>query len=257
MLVKIPLLSLLLFGITYPLCFWLSFRDPIQHHFHRFHLGCPALVGGLAVGWIWFLPLSQPLKNFGLIWLMLFFFLTAFYWKKTKVNLWIISFLVLYGIKLYANLCGQWLAFHPVEIAVSLLDGLIVSATFYAMNLGHFYLNVHGLKINHLKNAVQAFILLVILRLIWDIYSVQACRVMDNGEEIKLVHFLLSTDGLLLWVALFFGTLFPFGASYFAFGTLKLKNTQATTGILYVILAAVLLGDLAYKYYLLKYGIAL
>ena len=80
---------------------------------------------------------------------------------------------------------------------------------------------------------------------------------MYDGEQVSLLHFMFTIDGFLLWVAIFFGTVFSLGASYFAFGTLKLKNTQATTGILYVLLSAVLLGDLAYKYYLLKFAIPL
>ena len=105
--------------------------------------------------------------------------------------------------------------------------------------------------------AVIAFAVLLALRLVWNIFYISTGVAIQGGEEVSLLHFMMSIDGFFLWVALFFGTLFPLGASYFAFGTLKLKNTQATTGILYVLLSAVLLGDLAYKYYLLKYFIPL
>ena len=80
---------------------------------------------------------------------------------------------------------------------------------------------------------------------------------MYGGEQTRCLDFMNSMDGFMLWMALFFGVLFPLAGLYFAFGTLKLKNTQATTGILYVLLSAVLLGDLAYKYYLIKFGIAM
>ena len=58
-------------------------------------------------------------------------------------------------------------------------------------------------------------------------------------------------------MGIFFGALFPLFSLYFVLGTLKLKNTQAATGILYVTLCSVLLGDLTYKYYLIKFGIPL
>ena len=54
-----------------------------------------------------------------------------------------------------------------------------------------------------------------------------------------------------------FGTIFPLVALYFVDGTLKVKSTQSATGILYVILIAILIGDLTYKYYLIQYGIVL
>jgi hypothetical protein len=60
-------------------------------------------------------------------------------------------------------------------------------------------------------------------------------------------------EGIFLLVAFFFGTLFPLVSIYFVWGTLKAKSTQSATGILYVLLSAILIGDIAYKYYLLNY----
>ena len=60
-------------------------------------------------------------------------------------------------------------------------------------------------------------------------------------------------EGIFLLVAFFFGTLFPLVSIYFVWGTLKVKSTQSATGILYVLLSAILIGDIAYKYYLLNY----
>ena len=60
---------------------------------------------------------------------------------------------------------------------------------------------------------------------------------------------------MMLFVALLFGVIFPLITLFFVKEILKLKNTQATTGMLYVILSAILIGDIAYKFYHLKYGI--
>ena len=49
MLTKIPLLTLLIFSVTYPLCFWLSARDPLKNKFHHFHIGLPNVTAGLCV----------------------------------------------------------------------------------------------------------------------------------------------------------------------------------------------------------------
>ncbi len=67
MLFKIPLLAFLVFGVTYPLFFWLTAKDPIKHNFHRFHLACPVVIAGMAIIGLWFLPVPQVLKNAGLI----------------------------------------------------------------------------------------------------------------------------------------------------------------------------------------------
>ena len=280
MLVKILFLSLLIFGVTYPLCFWISFKDPIKNHFLRFHLGCPVFLVGLALMGLQFsngstgpsmllgtstlslskgspLVIDGHLKLILWVWFVCALLLTAYFWNKETVHLGLVTLLCLWGIKLYALFYSSWVAPVSQEIALSILGGLIVSAVFYAMNLGHFYLNVHGLKLHHLKNAVRGFGALLLFRLCWNIYGLMALKTMYGGEQISLMYFMATAEGVFLWVALFFGVLFPLGSLYFIFGTLKLKNTQATTGLLYVVLSALLLGDLAYKYYLLKHSIPL
>ena len=255
MLIKIPLLSFLLFGMTYPLFFWLTAKDPIKHNFHRFHLACPVIMAGLAIIGLYYLPVPVILRHAGLVWLACAFLTTAIFWNKDGVNPWVITLLCLWGLKFFAAVYGHLMQFNYLELAICILSGLIVSGIFYAMNLGHFYLNVHGLPIKHLIQATKAFTLLLILRLLWNIYYVPSAKVMAGGQEMALLPWMNSIEGFMLWVAIFFGTVFPLGGLYFVFGTLKLKNTQATTGILYVLLSAVLLGDLAYKYYLIKYSI--
>lgn len=257
MLIKLSFLSFLVFGVTYPLCFWISFKDPIKHHFLRFHLGCPVFLAGLAIVGSYFLPVDQHLKLLAWGWLICALFCTAYFWNKERVHLGIITLLCLAGIKLYISFYSLLVSPNPKQIFSSLLAGFILAAAFYAMNLGHFYLNVHGLKLYHLINSVRVFGILLLLRLLWDICTILSSQVIYIGESIPLIHFMSTVEGLFLFVAFFFGVLFPLGSLYFAFGTLKLKNTQATTGILYVILSGILLGDLAYKYYLLKWGIPL
>ena len=257
MLVEIPLLSFLLFGACYPLFFWLSAKDPLKNNFHRFHLGCPVFIAGLAIAGLWLMPVGQGLKNAALLWLMAALTVTWIFWNKETVRPLATTLISLWGLKLFAAVYGLYARPEVIPIAVSILSGLVVAAAFYAMNLGHFYLNVHGLNIKHLKIAVLALAILLALRLLWNIYYLAAGQIMHGGELTSLWAFINSIDGFLLWVAIFFGTVFPLGGLYFAFGTLKLKNTQATTGILYALLSAILLGDLAYKYYLLKFSIPL
>ncbi len=255
MLVKIPLLAFLVFGVTYPLFLCLHALDPIKHNFHRFHLGCPVIIAGLAVAGSFLLPLPMVLKAAGVLWVLFGLGVTAFYWNKEAAGPAAVLLLCLSGMVFYYFFYGNVVAHDAVGVLVGLLSGFIVSAIFYAMNLGHFYLNVHGLNIIHLRNAVLAFGLFLVGRLVWNVYYMIDGTLMYGGEEMAVWRFMNSMDGFLLWMAFFFGTLFPLGGLYFAFGTLKLKNTQATTGILYVLLSAVLLGDLAYKYYAFKFGV--
>jgi hypothetical protein len=141
-------------------------------------------------------------------------------------------------------------------LVVSLLGGMILSAAFYAMNLGHWYLNVHGLPLKHLKTATVTLGALLSIRLIWDVVMLFYSTVLFRGEYTHLWPFLIHMEGLFLIVAFFFGTVFPLISMYFVWGTLQVKSTQSATGILYVLLSAILIGDMAYKYYLLNYHLA-
>jgi hypothetical protein len=257
MLIKLSFLSFLVFGVTYPLCFWISFKDPIKNHFLRFHLGSPVFLAGLAIVGSYFLPVDMSLKVLAWSWLMCGLAVCAYFWNKETVNLGVVTLLSLSGIQIFVLFYRALVGTSVAEIMSSVLAGMILSAAFYVMNLGHFYLNVHGLKLYHLVNAVKVFGVLLVLRLWWNIYGIFTFQTMVGGEPLPLTRYMMTSDGIFLGVALFFGVLFPLGSLYFAFGTLKLKNTQATTGILYVILSGILLGDLAYKYYLLKHSIPL
>jgi hypothetical protein len=140
---------------------------------------------------------------------------------------------------------------------IGVLAGMIFCASLYAMNLGHWYLNVHGLPMKHLMRTTYVFAALLAIRLLWDTYFMSRGSVLFNGDIISLVRFIATIEGFLVLIGLFFGTVFPLLSLHFAKEVLKLKNTQSATGILYVILCSVLIGDITYKYYMIKYSVIL
>src|SRR3989338_7852156 len=86
MLITIPLLTALIFASIYPLCFWISARDPLKNDFHKFHLGLPNFVGGVAVVGVLLMDVPLSLKVAAILWKALFIFLSYGYWKKGNVN---------------------------------------------------------------------------------------------------------------------------------------------------------------------------
>lgn len=257
MLSIIPLLSFLIFSVLYPLCFWLSARDPLKKDFHHFHIGLPNVTAGLSVlGMVW-LKIPEDILVKACLWLVLFFLATFVYWKKQTVNPVVITAVSILGLQVYLKTHSYYLGFDPAAVFVSILSGLILSAAFYALNLGHWYLNVHGLPLTHLKRATAALGVLLGVRLLWNAAVFMSASVMYRGEAIGLAGFVTRLDGFFLVIAFFFGTLFPLVSIYFVWGTLKAKSTQSATGILYVLLSAILIGDMAYKYYLLNYNLPL
>jgi len=257
MLGTITILTTLSFALIYPFCFWISYRDPLKNNFHHFHCALPCVVGGIVTVFIFFSECPVPIKSQAIIWIVALLFVTAFYWKKESCHPLAITVPSLFGMYAYYNL--QKFLFSP-DISVfliSILAGLILASSLFAMNLGHWYLNVHGLPMGHLMRATNVFWGLILMRVLWDIVHFLTGRVFYDGQYHTLYQFVLTLDGFLLLVAIFFGTLLPFCVLYMVKEILKLKNTQAATGILYVILCAVLIGDITYKYYLIKFGVVL
>jgi len=257
MLATITLLTSLIISIIYPLSFWISYRDPLKSKFHHFHTALPCVIAGILTVFIYFGEFPVPIKSKLIIYFVALLFVTAYYWKKESCHPFAMTVPSLFGMYVYYDF--QKFLFSPdISIfLISILAGLILCASLFTMNLGHWYLNVHGLPIKHLMHATNVFWGLVALRALWNLFYFVWGRVFYDGEQILIYQFMVTLDGFLLLIAICFGTLLPLCTLYMVREVLKLKNTQAATGILYVILCAVLVGDLTYKYYLIKYGIVL
>ncbi|MBI5150433.1 MAG: hypothetical protein HZA28_06650 [Candidatus Omnitrophica bacterium] len=258
MIVPLTVLSSLLFSVIYPLCFWISFKDPLKNNFHKFHIGLPNVVGGVTVVFLLFMDIPLATKVAVVFWKAIFIAVSRFSWKKEYPDARLMTVPSLAGLYAFWHVQSGLLGTVGfASFAMWLLGGLIFCSALFAMNLGHWYLNVHGLPPAHLGRAVYAFGAFLAARLLWDAWFLLTTKILYAGDRISLLQFMTRLDGFLLLVPLFFGLLFPLGSLFFVRGTLLLKNTQATTGILYVILCSVLLGDIGYKYYAIKFGIYL
>ena len=259
MLTKISVLTSLSLAVFYPLCFLIHAKSPIKGGFHRFHLGLPLVVGGVIFVYLLLKDMALLPKCLLSIWFLSFAFLTFFYWNKEYPLAGIVALPSLFGFFAFAKTESELLHIPTLDSRplTSILAGLILCASLHAMMLGHHYLNAKGLPMKHLRWANTVLWSLLGLRIIWDFYFLFYGKLLYEGDQITLVHFLMRLEGFLLWIGIFFGTLLPFIALFFVREILKLKNTQAATGLLYVVLCSVLMGDLAYKYYLVKFGVAL
>lgn len=257
MLKIISLLTSYLFAILYPLCFWMSYKNPLKNNFHHFHLGCPNVIGGVVYVVILLSPFTVMTKGLVTLWFVAFTALTAFCWNRESPNVNLIAIVSFIGFICFLQIHKELLPTNFQIIFSWLLGNLIFCASLYAMNLGHWYLNVHGLPMEHLKRAVTTLFGLIFLRFIYNGIKLTFPKFIYDGEWITILGFLTKFDGFFLNIAMFFGTIFPLITLCFVFETIKLKNTQSTTGILYVILTSILLGEMAYKYYLIQFGIAL
>lgn len=127
---------------------------------------------------------------------------------------------------------------RPLVWADTLTSGLIMGLTTAAMLLGHWYLNTPTMELAPLQ------------RLLGFMFFALVCRAAFCGwglvERVHEAAVEIAYGGPWYFYALrwLFGLLGTFTLTGMAWATLKVPNTQSATGILYVAVIAVFLGEL-------------
>ena len=103
-----------------------------------------------------------------------------------------------------------------------------------AMTLGHWYLVVRGMAIDPLKRLTHATLASVIVRVI-----VVTVAIVAGG----VVHEVAIRQGIFFWMRAGWGLLGPLLLYPMVWGTVKIRSTMAATGILYVDVVAVVIGE--------------
>ena len=248
------------FAFVYPFFLWITPPKTIDNGFYRFNLGMCCIVGAIGVTTFHFLNPDFVSEIYLWVWFGAIMSITAIYWNSNHINNIVITSISIFGIvtmiQVLNNLTpgfysyGVWL--------IVLLGSGITAAVFFAMILGHWYLNVVALPIKLLKKATLVMWVLLFVRTIWDVFFISIDSFVDSfGISHSLWAYMLQFEGFLLLVAFFMGNIVPIFLNIFIWNTLKLQATQSATGLLYISVLSILFGDLLYKYYLLQYGFLL
>lgn len=119
----------------------------------------------------------------------------------------------------------------------TLTSGAVIGFTFAAMLLGHWYLNTPTMKLDPLKRLLVALGLAIVVRMLFCAVGVSY----QFGQPTPPDLFVMGAI-CLRWLAGLIGLLIM---TIMSWQTLKIPNTQSATGILYVGVIFVFLGELA------------
>jgi hypothetical protein len=124
---------------------------------------------------------------------------------------------------------------RPPHFAWSIVGALsaiaVLGSINLAMLLGHWYLVVRGMEIDPLKRLTIATLIAAIVRII-----VVFAALIAGGPQT------MSRD-IFFWMRAGWGLLGPVALYPMVWGTVKLRSTMAATGILYVDVVAVIIGE--------------
>jgi hypothetical protein len=134
-------------------------------------------------------------------------------------------------------------------------SALLLGVTHYAMLLGHYYLVVPKLTEKPLLVSLRLFWSLILPKIVWSLLSIfEAPAFFEEGT--------ILGDGFLFnWIVASMRWLWGYVAllvlSYFAWRLCRMRSIQSATGVLYIMVFFVFVGELLSNYFYLKFGIAL
>jgi protein NrfD len=126
----------------------------------------------------------------------------------------------------------------------AIAGGLFFGAVLVIMNLGHWYLVSRSIPFKLLARGAALFAGLAIFR---TVYLAAAMAVQRHSEGVQTLVS-LERDALFFLFRVLWGIAGPLALSYFIWRTAELKSNQAATGLLYVALIFVLIGELLSSY---------
>ena len=129
-------------------------------------------------------------------------------------------------------------------VAGAALGGLFFGAVVLTMNLGHWYLISRSLPLRLLARGALLFVALAAARTLLLGVAMAA----DPGREGLAPLLSPERDALFFLFRVAWGIVGPLALSYFIWKTAEMRSNQAATGLLYVALVFVLIGELLSSY---------
>jgi hypothetical protein len=144
-----------------------------------------------------------------------------------------------------------------LTVASFVTSAALLGSSFTAMLLGHWYLVLPTMDVAFLQSIVKFHLASTLARaLVVLVVAGAAAAAWDSPLAPSFRAYVFSIEGIFLWQRLLFGLLGPAVLAWMTWETAKLRSTQSATGILYVDLFMVVVGELVAKYLLLSAALA-
>jgi DMSO reductase anchor subunit len=239
--------------------FWVHLRGKVPRGFTRFTGACLLLCGALA---IWLRSSFPPtdLVPPATMWfqaerILSFLFVALFAVYLIVPRLGVIGPLVpllalasLWSASLVVT--SPQLGGIGVPLAV-LAGGLALGSAVTGLSLGHWYLVSPTLAVQPLIRVTFLCLGAVIAQLI-----LLPILLFGAGADSSSVERLLGDDGLFLGVRIIFGLLVPLVATLMTWRTARIRSLDSATGLLYIVAALILAGEIAARTLFFLTGVA-
>lgn len=237
---QMEILAQFLLRLTFGLAFGMAITSPqkVSSGFFRNHLYVTLGLATLAM--ILVEPPFQVAKLLAWVAMLLSFFGAGLYLSEKKqggrITLWLLTVCCVASALLSQRTYGLPDMHVLLRSVAVITSGLVLGLTIAAMLLGHWYLNSPGMELAPLYKLLSAAMVAVCLQAI--VSGVGLAGELSSRRNVSLDWLLFV---VLRWSFGLFGVM---GLLWMARQTLKIPNTQSATGILYVAVIGVFVGEL-------------
>jgi hypothetical protein len=145
------------------------------------------------------------------------------------------------------NVAGweHWLLAFNHFAATALLGSVLLTMVF-----GHWYLVIPKLSIDHLMKLTNVLIAAILLRIVSLVVTLALIQMEPSLSLWDVLPVLMIGQGIFFWPRLLFGIIAPIVLAVMIHSTVRVRHTQAATGLLYVAVVALLFGEFFSKFLL-------
>jgi hypothetical protein len=124
-----------------------------------------------------------------------------------------------------------------------------------AMVFGHWYLVVPNLSIEPLMVLTKFYLGSVLARIATIGVSIAALVVVNAIPIGNVASELLVEQGIFFWPRVIFGVVIPIVLGVMTWSTVRIRHTQAATGLLYLVVVTLLFGEFFSKFLLFSISV--
>jgi hypothetical protein len=146
----------------------------------------------------------------------------------------------------------NWMLLTNHLAATALLGSVMLTMVF-----GHWYLVIPRLSIDPLKRLTKVLMATIAIRIATIAASFAVLQLKQAVPIGAVFNELLVRQGIFFWPRVIFGVLVPIVLAGMIWSTVKIRHTQAATGLLYLAVVALLFGEFFSKFLLFAVNIPL
>ena len=143
---------------------------------------------------------------------------------------------------------------YPISFVVS---GLLLGAVTTGMLLGHWYLIDHGLSIDPFRHMLRFFVIMLLVQTALLLVNSGLLGLVGTQASVAGLRQLVQAHASLLTVRLLLSPVAAGALAWMIWKTLQIPQTMAATGLFYIAILSVLVGEFMSRFILFRTSLPL